>query len=57
MAFHLIDIEHWERREHYRHFIQEVVCGYSLTTYLDITNLSGQRLYPSMLWLLTDTVN
>ena len=57
MAFHLIDIEHWERREHYRHFIQEVVCGYSLTTYLDITNLSGQRLYPAMLWLLTDTVN
>lgn len=57
MAFDLIDLEHWERREHYEHFIKEVVCGYSMTVYLDITNLAGYRLYPAMIWLLTDTVN
>ena len=53
MAFDLIDLEHWERREHYEHFIKEVVCGYSMTVYLDITNLTGYRLYPAMIWLLT----
>ena len=57
MAFHLIDLENWARREHYQHFIREVVCSYSMTVNLDITALEGFRLYPAMLWLLTDTVN
>lgn len=26
MAFRLIDLENWERREFYEHFIKEVVC-------------------------------
>ena len=26
MAFKLIDMENWERREFYEHFIGEVVC-------------------------------
>lgn len=57
MGFHLIDMENWERREYYEHYINEVVCTYSLTVDLDISGLEGQRLYPAMLWLLTDTVN
>ena len=57
MAFHLIDMEHWERREFYEHFIGEVVCTYSAVVPIDITNLKGQRLYPAMIWLLTKTVN
>ena len=48
MAFHLIDLENWERREHYQHFIREVVCSYSMTVNLDITALEGFRLYPAM---------
>ncbi|MFR1758131.1 MAG: CatA-like O-acetyltransferase [Christensenellaceae bacterium] len=56
MAFHRIAVEHWARKEHYEHFMQEVVCSYSMTADLDITRLKGQRLYPAMLWLLTDTV-
>lgn len=57
MAFILIDLDNWERREHYLHFINEVRCSYSVCVNLDISNLNGQRLYPAMLWLLTRTVN
>lgn len=57
MAFQRIDIETWDRREFYEHFIKEVVCTYSVTVNLDITGLNGQRLYPAMIWLLTKTVN
>ena len=57
MAFKLIDIENWERREFYEHFINEVVCTYSAVVNIDITNLKGQKLYPAMIWLLTKTVN
>ena len=57
MAFRLIDMETWERREFYEHFINEVVCSYAITVNLDITGLKGERLYPAMIWLLTKTVN
>ena len=57
MAFQLIDLENWERREFYEHFINEVVCTYSVVVNIDITNLKGQKLYPAMIWLLTRTVN
>ena len=57
MAFNLIDIENWERREFYEHFINEVICTYSTVVNIDITPLKGQRLYPAMIWLLTKTVN
>ena len=57
MSFHLMDYQTWERREFYEHFINEVVCTYSTTVNLDITNLKNMRLYPTMLWLLTKAVN
>ena len=41
MAFQLIDLENWERREFYEHFISQVVCTYSVVVNLDITNLKG----------------
>ena len=57
MAFQLIDLENWDRKEFYEHFIKEVVCTYSITVNLDITGLKHERLYPAMIWLLTGTVN
>ena len=57
MALKLIDLNTWERREFYEHFINEVVCTYSAVVNIDITNLKGQKLYPAMIWLLTKTVN
>lgn len=57
MSFHLIDIQNWRRREFYEHFMQEVVCSYSATVNLDITNLKKTKFYPAMIWLITKTVN
>ncbi len=57
MAFRLIDVEKWDRKEYYLHFMREVVCTYSVNVEIDVTPLREQRLYPAMLWLLTDTVN
>ena len=57
MVFNLIDMENWERQEFYNHYINEVRCSYSATVNIDITNLKGQKLYPAMIWLLTETVN
>jgi len=57
MAFNLINIDEWPRREYYLHYINNVTCTYSLNTDIDITNIRSEKLYPRMLWLLTDTVN
>ena len=57
MTLQLIDVDNWERKEYYEHFIKEVVCTYAVTVNLDITRLKGQKLYPAMIWLLTKTVN
>ncbi|MEA5014321.1 MAG: CatA-like O-acetyltransferase [Candidatus Limiplasma sp.] len=57
MTFRLIDMDRWKRKEYYERYLNEVVCTYSLTANLDVTSLEGKRLYPAMLWLLTDTVN
>ena len=57
MKFNLIQMETWERKEYYNHYINNIVCTYSVTVNLNITNLVGQKIYPAMLWLLTDTVN
>lgn len=57
MSFQRIDMERWERREYFEHYLKHVPCSYSLTVDLDITGLIGLKLYPAMLWLLTDTVN
>ncbi len=57
MSFHFIDLQTWERKEFYEHFTKEVVCTYSTTVNIDITNLKNKRLYPTIIWLLTNTVN
>ena len=57
MGFRLIDLESWNRKEYYLHYMNQVVCTYSMTVDVDVTPLIGMKLYPAMLWLLTDTVN
>lgn len=37
--------------------MDSVVCSYALTMDIDITNIQHEKIYPTMLWLLTDTVN
>ncbi|MBQ8554585.1 MAG: type A chloramphenicol O-acetyltransferase [Clostridia bacterium] len=57
MARRLIDQAAWPRREHYEHYLRRNPCTYTVTVQLDITALQDQRLYPTMLWLLTRAVN
>ena len=57
MSFRLIDLDSWDRKEYYQHYMSQVVCTYSMTVDVGVTSLSGRKLYPAMLWLLTDTVN
>ena len=49
MEYKRMDLSNWNRREHYLHYMKEVVCSYSLTTELDITPLNGRKLYPALL--------
>lgn len=59
MAYRIIDRTAWKRREHFEHYLSAVPCTYSMTVKLDITNIrqKGLKLYPTMLYLLTKTVN
>ncbi len=57
MIFNLIDMVTWERKELYNHYINDVRCSYSIVVNVDITSIKGQKLYPVMIWLLTETVN
>ncbi len=59
MAFTLIDLEHWARKEYFEHYFSQVPCTYSAVFRLDITRLRqrGQKLYPTMLYHLAGEVN
>lgn len=59
MEFERIQLDGWARREHFEHYRSQVPCTYSMTTKLDITALveAKVRLYPAMLYLLTQAVN
>ena len=43
MAFRLIDVENWERKEVYTHFMEEAVCSYAVNVELDITALRSEE--------------
>ena len=57
--FELIDLENFQRREHFEHFTKSVPCTYSMCVKLDITEIKnrGQKLYPAMLYFITSAVN
>lgn len=55
--FNKIDVENWERREYFKHYLSEVNCSYSATVNMDVSDLKGRKIYPAMIWLLTKTVN
>lgn len=59
MEYTVIDRTSWERKEYFEHYLSSVPCTYSFTTKLDISNLRKKQvpLYPTMLYLLTRTVN
>lgn len=63
MAFHLIDMDTWERREHYKYYQTLVRSNYTLTAHIDITGLLEAvkkrhlRFYPVFLYVTSSAVN
>lgn len=63
MNYTKINIEQWNRKQHFSFYHQTVPCGFSLTTQLDITALrvelgnAGYKLYPAMIHLISQVVN
>lgn len=63
MSYKKINIEQWNRNEHFLHYRHNVQCGFSLTTKLDITVLKTVltrkhlKLYPVLINLISKTVN
>ncbi|MDD3223004.1 MAG: chloramphenicol acetyltransferase CAT [Clostridia bacterium] len=63
MAFHLIDMDTWERREHFKYYLNLVKTSYTLTANLHITQLveeikkRGLRFYPVFLYITATAVN
>ncbi|MEM1485141.1 CatA-like O-acetyltransferase [Oscillospiraceae bacterium PP1C4] len=63
MSFHLIDLENWERKDCFNHFMNIAKSTYSLTVNIDITKLidfikkNNYRLYPTFTWIVSKAVN
>ncbi|MBG2874999.1 type A chloramphenicol O-acetyltransferase [Proteus alimentorum] len=63
MNYEKINLEQWNRKEHFLHYRHNLQCGFSLTTKVDITTLkailakNNIKLYPAMIYLITKTVN
>lgn len=59
MAFNVIDIENWKRKEYFKHFTNYIPCTYSLTAKINVTNLKklNMKFYPALIYCITLTVN
>lgn len=63
MAFHVQDLENWERRTHYEAYTTFLPLNWSITVQLDVTALlpalraQSLRFYPAMLFAAATAVN
>lgn len=63
MKFNLIDIEHWNRKPYFEHYLNTVRCTYSMTANIEITNLLYEiklkklKLYPIIIYIIATVVN
>lgn len=63
MEFIKIDLETWNRREHYEHFNALASCSFNVTENIDITNLIAFAkinkidFYPIYLFLVSQSIN
>lgn len=63
MKFNIIDVENWERKECFGHFMSIAKSTYSLTVNMDISKLiifikkNNYRLYPSFTWIVSHSIN
>ncbi|MDM1503527.1 type A chloramphenicol O-acetyltransferase [Myroides marinus] len=63
MNYQKFDIENWNRKEHFYHFKDQLRCGFSLTTKIDISQVipfikeHGYKFYPTIIYLISKAVN
>jgi len=63
MNFNPIDVDTWDRKPYFEHYLNNVRCTYSLTANLDITLLlteiksRGMKLYPALIHMIAALVN
>ncbi|MEX5992843.1 type A chloramphenicol O-acetyltransferase [Providencia vermicola] len=63
MNYTKVNIDEWNRKQHFSFYRQAMPCGFSLTTQLDISTLKsvivkqGYKLYPVMIYLISKAVN
>ena len=61
MTFIPIDMQNWERKEHYQYYINLVKAKYTITMEMDVTKLVAAiqqkhlKFYPSFLFLEVST--
>jgi len=62
-AYKTVNIEKWNRKEHFDAYRDAIKCGFSLTVKLDISAIipfvkeQGFKFYPVMIYLLSKAVN
>lgn len=63
MNFNLIDIEQWDRKPYFEHYLNIVNCTYSMTANIEITSLLSKiklqqlKLYPTLIYIIATVVN
>lgn len=63
MNYKKFDIESWNRKEHFYRFKDQLRCGFSLTTKIDISSIipfikeNKYKFYPTIIYLITKAVN
>jgi len=63
MKFNKIDVNSWDRNQHFEHYFSNVKCGFSITANIDITPLvpvvkaKSLRIYPVFLYMISNVVN
>lgn len=63
MNYKKFDIDTWNRKEHFYHFKDQLRCGFSLTTKINISKVipfikaNDYKFYPTIIYLITQAVN
>ncbi len=63
MKFERIDLDKYERKEHFDHYLHTVPCFYSMTANIDITHLKAYikeqqyKIYPTLIYAITRVAN
>lgn len=63
MTFNKIDLQTWNRKDSYHHYLEAVPCTYSMTVNLDVTVLlrtvkgNDLKFFPAILYAITQIVN